>query len=210
MLVVRPSSTVTIAQKQTHFVSSAASMPPPVRAHVAQGTKNIKTAARNTYFQTEDSNVNSARSSRVDTCHVSAEKSSGDGMCTTTTLAEHESGGLRLFVVYYLIGQGWTVEDESEGRLWATLKKNNEVRGNLLLEVFSEGESGSRGALRVRRLADRTRPYFLKEAVALKALIEELEELNVDSSIPDDKRLFFLENSDTLQEAKELIMKSVA
>jgi len=164
--------------------------------------------------------VNSARSSRVDTCHVSAEKSSGDGMCTTTTLAEHEddllrfssvkSGGLRLFVVYYLIGQGWTVEDESEGRLWATLKKNNEVRGNLLLEVFSEGESGSRGALRVRRLADRTRPYFLKEAVALKALIEELEELNVDSSIPDDKRLFFLENSDTLQEAKELIMKSVA
>eukprot|EP00471_Norrisiella_sphaerica_P003022 CAMPEP_0184485366 /NCGR_PEP_ID=MMETSP0113_2-20130426/6982_1 /TAXON_ID=91329 /ORGANISM="Norrisiella sphaerica, Strain BC52" /LENGTH=157 /DNA_ID=CAMNT_0026866785 /DNA_START=603 /DNA_END=1079 /DNA_ORIENTATION=- len=122
-----------------------------------------------------------------------------------------KSGGTRLLVVYFLLGQGWTVEDESEGRLWATLKSKDsgDILGNMLIEVFSEGQSGDAGALRVRRLADRNRPYMLKEAVALKALLEQMKELNEDTSIPHDKRLFFLETDDELSKAVELVLASV-
>mmetsp|Transcript_6459 Transcript_6459/g.11905 ORF Transcript_6459/g.11905 Transcript_6459/m.11905 type:complete len:256 (+) Transcript_6459:101-868(+) len=119
-------------------------------------------------------------------------------------------GGLRLYVVYFFIGKGWIVEDESEGRVWATLKtEQNEIKGNLLIGVHCEGESGSAGSLRVRRLADPTRPYMLKEGVALKSLIEELESINEDKSIPNEKRLFALHDKDELTKAKETVMASL-
>ncbi|GAB5354792.1 hypothetical protein AAMO2058_000149800 [Amorphochlora amoebiformis] len=124
-----------------------------------------------------------------------------------------KKGGLRLYVVYYLIGKGWAVEDEQDGRVWATLREegadNGGIKGNLLVGIHCDGESGSPGSLRVRRLADASRPYMLKEAVALKGLIESLEELQADKSIPSDKRLFALEDPNGLHAAKEVIMNSV-
>ena len=110
---------------------------------------------------------------------------------------------LRTFLKFWMIGQdGWQFDENADSGSISLLHRQSSTGGCGVSFQFALEEATARGSLIVKRLGEATLAYLLQEALLLHRLLDTLEDLDGDSEIPKDRRLFAMADSAALRDAR--------
>ena len=136
-------------------------------------------------------------------CNMATKISNDNSYVVKLDFHDLKLSPLRTFLKFWMIGQdGWQFDENADSGSISLLHRQSSTGGCGVSFQFALEEATARGSLIVKRLGEATLAYLLQEALLLHRLLDTLEDLDGDSEIPKDRRLFAMADSAALRDAR--------